>query len=109
MRSSWKVTIDRIKIAAAATTLLLKSARRKTTPSMANSSTTGSKTHACYSGGLVPDVYHIFVKGQGVLSNASSPSAKAKLRLLFEAAPIALIVEAAADSRVPVQARPQSQ
>ena len=48
-----------------------------------------------YSGGLVPDVYHILVKGQGVLSNASSRQAKAKLRLLFEAAPIALIIEAA--------------
>lgn len=48
-----------------------------------------------YSGGLVPDVYHILVKGQGVLANASSPGAKAKLRLLFEAAPIALIIEAA--------------
>jgi sedoheptulose-bisphosphatase len=48
-----------------------------------------------YSGGLVPDVYHILIKGEGVLSNASSPAAKAKLRLLFEAAPIALIVEAA--------------
>eukprot|EP00658_Telonema_sp_P-2_P025228 TRINITY_DN20158_c0_g3_i3.p1 TRINITY_DN20158_c0_g3~~TRINITY_DN20158_c0_g3_i3.p1 ORF type:complete len:214 (+),score=48.89 TRINITY_DN20158_c0_g3_i3:77-718(+) len=48
-----------------------------------------------YSGGLVPDVYHILIKGQGVLSNASSVSAKAKLRLLFECAPIALIVEAA--------------
>jgi sedoheptulose-bisphosphatase len=48
-----------------------------------------------YSGGLVPDVYHILIKGEGVLSNASSPSAKAKLRLLFEAAPIALIIEAA--------------
>ena len=48
-----------------------------------------------YSGGLVPDVYHILIKGEGVLANASSPSAKAKLRLLFEAAPIALIIEAA--------------
>lgn len=48
-----------------------------------------------YSGGLVPDVYHILIKGEGVLSNASSSRAKAKLRLLFEAAPIALIVESA--------------
>ena len=48
-----------------------------------------------YSGGLVPDVYHILIKGQGVLSNASSPTAKAKLRLLFEASPIAFIIEAA--------------
>jgi sedoheptulose-bisphosphatase len=48
-----------------------------------------------YSGGLVPDVYHILIKGQGVLINACSPKAKAKLRLLFECAPIALIIEAA--------------
>jgi sedoheptulose-bisphosphatase len=48
-----------------------------------------------YSGGLVPDVYHILVKQGGVLSNASSKSAKAKLRLLYECAPIALIIEAA--------------
>ncbi len=40
-------------------------------------------------------MYHILVKGEGVLSNASSTSAKAKLRLLFEAGPIALIIEAA--------------
>lgn len=51
-----------------------------------------------YSGGLVPDVYHILIKGEGVLANASSPGAKAKLRLLFEAAPIALIIEAAGGS-----------
>jgi sedoheptulose-bisphosphatase len=51
-----------------------------------------------YSGGLVPDVYHILIKGEGVLSNASSLSAKAKLRLLFEAIPIALIIEAAGGS-----------
>lgn len=48
-----------------------------------------------YSGGLVPDVYHIFMKGQGVLCNASSKKSRAKLRLLYECAPIALIVEAA--------------
>jgi sedoheptulose-bisphosphatase len=48
-----------------------------------------------YSGGLVPDVYHILIKEAGILSNASSKSAKAKLRLLYECAPIALIVEAA--------------
>ena len=48
-----------------------------------------------YSGGLVPDIYHILVKGQGIFTNAPSPTAKAKLRLAFEAAPIALLVEAA--------------
>ena len=35
------------------------------------------------------------MKGQGVLANASSKRAMAKLRLLFEAAPIALLIEAA--------------
>ena len=48
-----------------------------------------------YSGGLVPDVYHMLLKGEGVLANASSPTARAKLRLIFECAPIALVVEAA--------------
>lgn len=54
-----------------------------------------SKYTLRYSGGLVPDVYHILIKGEGILSNVSSKSAKAKLRLLFEAAPIALVIEAA--------------
>ena len=40
-------------------------------------------------------VYHILIKGEGVMTNASSKAAKAKLRLLFECAPIALIIEAA--------------
>ena len=44
--------------------------------------------------------YHIvpYYQGQGVISNASSRQAKAKLRLLFEAAPIGLIIEAAGGS-----------
>lgn len=48
-----------------------------------------------YSGGLVPDIYHILTKGEGVFSNAASKSAKAKLRLLYECAPVGLIVESA--------------
>ncbi len=48
-----------------------------------------------YTGGMVPDVYHIFVKSKGVFSNVSSEKAKAKLRLLYEVAPMGLIVEAA--------------
>uniref|UniRef100_A0A7S1UY49 Fructose-bisphosphatase n=1 Tax=Grammatophora oceanica TaxID=210454 RepID=A0A7S1UY49_9STRA len=46
-----------------------------------------------YSGGMVPDVYHIFAKSKGIFTNVSSPTAKAKLRLLYEVAPIGLIVE----------------
>lgn len=48
-----------------------------------------------YTGGMVPDIYHIFAKGKGVFTNVSSPSAKAKLRLLYEVAPMGLIMECA--------------
>mmetsp|Transcript_2952 Transcript_2952/g.8302 ORF Transcript_2952/g.8302 Transcript_2952/m.8302 type:complete len:400 (-) Transcript_2952:2319-3518(-) len=48
-----------------------------------------------YSGGMVPDVYHIFAKSKGVFSNVSSEKAKAKLRLLYEVAPLGLMVECA--------------
>ena len=44
-----------------------------------------------YSGGMVPDINHILLKEQGIFTYP----APAKLRLLFEAAPIALIMEAA--------------
>ncbi|PHJ17549.1 sedoheptulose- -bisphosphatase [Cystoisospora suis] len=46
-------------------------------------------------GGLVPDVYQIFVKKQGVFCNPASPAAPAKLRMCFEILPLALLVEAA--------------
>jgi len=48
-----------------------------------------------YTGALVPDVYHILFKEKGIITNLSSPTAGAKLRLLYECAPIAFIVEAA--------------
>lgn len=48
-----------------------------------------------YSGGMVPDVHHILAKGGGVFCNPKSEKAPAKLRLLYECAPLALIVEAA--------------
>ena len=48
-----------------------------------------------YSGGLVPDVYQQFTKNQGVFSNPTSEASPAKLRLAFEAAPFALLVEKA--------------
>lgn len=46
-----------------------------------------------YSGGLVPDVLHILVKGHGIYISPVTKVSKAKLRNLFELAPIALIVE----------------
>jgi len=48
-----------------------------------------------YSGGLVPDVYQQFTKGQGIFSNPTSEKSPAKLRLAFEAAPFGLLVEKA--------------
>ena len=45
---------------------------------------------------MVPDVYHILTKRQGVFFNApASTQDKPKLRLLYECAPIALLVEGA--------------
>jgi fructose-1,6-bisphosphatase len=46
-----------------------------------------------YTGGMVPDVFQIIVKEKGVFTNVTSPSTKAKLRILFEVAPLALMVE----------------
>eukprot|EP00467_Chlorarachnion_reptans_P012699 CAMPEP_0114512676 /NCGR_PEP_ID=MMETSP0109-20121206/15116_1 /TAXON_ID=29199 /ORGANISM="Chlorarachnion reptans, Strain CCCM449" /LENGTH=411 /DNA_ID=CAMNT_0001692403 /DNA_START=50 /DNA_END=1285 /DNA_ORIENTATION=+ len=48
-----------------------------------------------YTGGMVPDVNQIMVKGKGVFVNAASKSAKAKLRLLYEVAPTGYIIEKA--------------
>jgi sedoheptulose-bisphosphatase len=43
----------------------------------------------------VPDVHHILAKGGGVFCNPTSPSAPAKLRVLYECMPLAFVIEAA--------------
>jgi len=48
-----------------------------------------------YTGGLVPDVYQQFTKKQGIFANPTTEKAPAKLRIAFEAAPFALLVEKA--------------
>ena len=48
-----------------------------------------------YSGGLVPDIVHALVKGHGVYISPVTAASKAKLRRLYELAPVALIVECA--------------
>lgn len=48
-----------------------------------------------YTGGMVPDVNQILVKGKGVFVNVASPNTKSKLRLLYEVAPIGYIMEKA--------------
>jgi len=45
------------------------------------------------SGGLVPDVCQLFTKGRGVFCYPETETAPAKLRLAFEAAPFAHLVE----------------
>lgn len=47
-----------------------------------------------YSGGLVPDIYHILVKKKGILTNFSNKKQSAKLRLIYEILPISLIIKA---------------
>lgn len=60
----------------------------------AATTTTTTTTHPRrYTGGMVPDVFQIIVKEKGVFTNVTSPSTKAKLRILFEVAPLALMVE----------------
>jgi sedoheptulose-bisphosphatase len=53
-----------------------------------------------YSGGLVPDVVHILVKDHGIYMSPVTSLSKAKLRRLYELAPIALIVECAGGTAV---------
>lgn len=48
-----------------------------------------------YTGAMVPDIYQIFIKGQGIFANVISPEHPAKLRLLYEMFPFAFLAEAA--------------
>mmetsp|Transcript_27955 Transcript_27955/g.26998 ORF Transcript_27955/g.26998 Transcript_27955/m.26998 type:complete len:186 (-) Transcript_27955:55-612(-) len=49
-----------------------------------------------YSGGMAPDCYHIFKKGEGVFSSVSDePKVGPKLRVLYENLPIAFLCEKA--------------
>jgi sedoheptulose-bisphosphatase len=52
-----------------------------------------------YSGGMAPDCFHVFMKGEGVFSSVSFPGkVKPKLRFLYEVAPIAFLSEKAGGS-----------
>lgn len=48
-----------------------------------------------YTGAMVPDVTQLLVKGHGVFVSPVSEKAPAKLRLLYEAIPMAALIEAA--------------
>ena len=47
-----------------------------------------------YSGGLVPDIYHLLIKKKGIFTYFSNKKQNAKLRLIYEILPISLIVKA---------------
>jgi len=52
-----------------------------------------------YSGGMAPDCFHVFMKGEGIFSSVSFPGkVKPKLRFLYEVAPIAFLAEKAGGS-----------
>lgn len=53
-----------------------------------------------YTGALVPDIYHILIKGQGIFMSPVTEKSKAKLRLLYEVYAIAHIVECAGGAAV---------
>lgn len=53
-----------------------------------------------YSGGLIPDVVHALVKGQGIYISPVTSISKPKLRRLYELFPVALVVECAGGDAV---------
>ena len=48
-----------------------------------------------YTGGMVPDVNQLMVKGKGIFVNVASKNCQAKLRALYEVVPIGFLVEKA--------------
>lgn len=48
-----------------------------------------------YTGGMVPDVNQLMVKGKGIFVNVASKNTKSKLRVLYEVAPIGYLIEKA--------------
>jgi len=48
-----------------------------------------------YTGGMVPDVNQIMIKGYGVFAYPATPKHPAKLRCLYEVAPIGMLIEKA--------------
>lgn len=60
-----------------------------------------------YSGGMVPDIHHMLIKGAGIFTNiGGSKYPKGKLRLVFECGPFAYIMEqaggAASNGHMPI-------
>ncbi len=61
-----------------------------------------------YTGGMVPDVCQIFIKGHGIFSCLSSQKHKAKLRVLYEVACAGFLIEKAGGKTVTIGKKPLS-
>lgn len=48
-----------------------------------------------YTGGMVPDVNQLMVKGKGIFVNIASKNMKSKLRMLYEIVPMGYLIEKA--------------
>lgn len=55
-----------------------------------------------YTGGMVPDVCQIFIKGHGIFSCLSSKNHKAKLRILYEVACTGFLIEKAGGKTITI-------
>ncbi|KJE97314.1 sedoheptulose-bisphosphatase [Capsaspora owczarzaki ATCC 30864] len=98
IRGVWQVTIADMKIAADGKVFapgnLRATADNPSYQRLVNYWISSKKTLR-YTGAMVPDVFHILVQGNGVFCNPPSKTAPLKLRLLYEVAPLSLMIEAA--------------
>lgn len=94
----WQVTKEELKVAPK-TKIFAPANLRATSDNKAYNELfefwKSSKYTLRYTGGLVPDISQILVRGNGVFANASSENAPAKLRFLYEVAPVSFLVEKA--------------
>jgi len=59
-----------------------------------------------YTGGMVPDVAQIFIKGHGIFSCCASKNHKAKLRVLYEVACVGFLIEKAGGKTITIGGTP---
>lgn len=62
-----------------------------------------------YTGGMVPDVAQIFIKGHGVFTCCSSKNYKAKLRVLYEVACVGFLIDKAGGKTITIGNIPLSE
>ena len=101
LSDEWKLTRDSITIAPDTKTFSPGNLRAINDSSRYHQMIIGYITQGWtlrYIGGLVPELYHIIAKKQGIHSNVHSGKHKAKLRLLFEVAAMAFIIDSAQGS-----------